>query len=225
MYWILSSYSHTITEWLTLEETTGGLLVQHSQPQLDVFWTSWKRETLQPLWVPKCSITFNIKMCYLVFRQNWLCSNDPLPFVVALGTTEKSLSLLYTFYTLIISVSCPLSSSPTSQTFPSRFWTVPALSSSSQERCSSHFIIFMVLFWTLSSMSNFCLSLGTGVPRVQYKSEVTAVLHPRIGLITSDVSSPVLNRGKGSPPSSCDKDTMLVYVKRQKVVKLITYYK
>lgn len=148
MYWILSSYSHTITEWLTLEETTGGLLVQHSQPQLDVFWTSWKRETLQPLWVPKCSITFNIKMCYLVFRQNWLCSNDPLPFVVALGTTEKSLSLLYTFYTLIISVSCPLSSSPTSQTFPSRFWTVPALSSSSQERCSSHFIIFMVLFWT-----------------------------------------------------------------------------
>lgn len=58
----------------------------------------------------QCSITFNIKMCYLVFRQNWLCSNDPLPFVVALGTTEMSLSLssLHFLYTDNILVMSPL---------------------------------------------------------------------------------------------------------------------
>ena len=130
----------------------------------------------------QCSITFNIKTCYLVFRQNRLCSSlYPLPFVVALGTTEKSLSpsslhfpFRY-FYTLIRSMSCPLSSSPTSRTFPSLFWTVPALSPSSQERCSSRFIIFMVLCWTLSSMSVSLLSFSWKSAVLEYQECSTRV--------------------------------------------------
>ena len=40
----------------------------------------------------QCSVTLVVKKCFLMFRGNllWFC---PLPFVLSLGTTEKSLAL------------------------------------------------------------------------------------------------------------------------------------
>ena len=41
----------------------------------------------------QCSVTFPVKKCFLMFRGNLLCfSLCPLPLVLSLGTTEKSLA-------------------------------------------------------------------------------------------------------------------------------------
>jgi len=42
----------------------------------------------------QCLLTCTIKKCFLMFTGNLLCCNScPLPLVLALGTTEKSMIL------------------------------------------------------------------------------------------------------------------------------------
>ena len=44
----------------------------------------------------QCSITHTVRTCFLMARWNLLCSGlCPLPLVLALGTAEKSLALLF----------------------------------------------------------------------------------------------------------------------------------
>ena len=117
-------------------------------------------------------------------QGNLLCfSFCPLPLVLSLGTTEKSLapsSLHFAFsylYTLIRSALSLLFS---------RLNSPSALGLSSCERCFSPFDIFPVLHWTL-----------------QYV-RVSLVLDKRsTGHSTPAIASSVLSRGEGSCSSAC----------------------
>lgn len=78
-------------------------------PYPDGFWISPRRKTTTSLGnLCHCSVTRTVKMCFLMFRQNLLCSTwCPVPLAPAHGTTEKSLApsslhlLLRYLYTLI----------------------------------------------------------------------------------------------------------------------------
>lgn len=116
--------------------TSLGILCQHS-----VSHTAWK--------------------CCLVLTGRPLCSSFcPLPFVLALGTTQKSLvpSSLYLPFRWVC-IHCQV---PPHLLF-SRLNSPSFLSLSSQERCSSPLFIFVVFHWTLSSMLMFPLVLGSPV--------------------------------------------------------------
>lgn len=104
------------------------------------------RKPVPGLW--KKNISLQLKV-FLTFRQNFLCfSLCPLPLVLLWDTTRKSLGpsslcppFKY-FYTLTISpLSLLLSMLNGSLSLSSYGW------------CSSPFIIFVALSWTLSSMS------------------------------------------------------------------------
>ena len=106
-----------------------------------------------------CSFTLTLKMCLLMFRWNLLCFNwCPLPLLLPLGTTEKSLALPFLhhpfrhLYTLIRSTVSLLFS---------RLISPSSLSLSLQERCSCPLIIFVALHLTVSSMSMSFLYWGT----------------------------------------------------------------
>ncbi|KAK2540579.1 hypothetical protein Q9966_004304 [Columba livia] len=100
----------------------------------------------QPL---QCSITLTVKKCFLMFRGNVPCfSLCPLPLVLSLYTTEKSLAPsslhlpLEYLYTLMRST----------RAF-SRLDSPSSLSLAPYDRCSRPIIILVALSGTLSSMS------------------------------------------------------------------------
>lgn len=114
------------------------------------FWVSPRRDsTTSPGNLCQCSVTRVLKMCFLMFRGKLCSCLWSLPFDLALGNCEGSVvppSLpphLRFLCTLIRSLSL-LSSKLNSSSF---------LNLSTQEKFSNHFIIFVDLHWTLSSLS------------------------------------------------------------------------
>ena len=102
-------------------------------------------------------VTLIVKKCFLMFRQSLLCfSLCPLPLVLSLGSTEKSLtpssvhpSCRYLYTLMRYPWVC---SSPG--------WTVPALLACPRSRCSSPLINFVAFHWALSCMSMSLLCWG-----------------------------------------------------------------
>ena len=88
---------------------------------------------LSKLW--QCSGTHTVKKCFLVFRENILCSClCSLPLVLLLGTTEKHLTALFApplnvyLYTLLMSFPLSLLHAELSQlSLPKRGSLVPYL--------------------------------------------------------------------------------------------------
>jgi len=124
------------------------------------------------------SVTLRVKKFFLMFSWNFLCfSLCPLPLVLSLGTTEKSLA-------------------PSPDTHPSDIYKVPSqpsllqlnkpssLSLSSQDRYSSPLTIIVALRWTLSSSSSSFLNWGAQN-------------------CTPDGASLGQSRGRGKPPLTC----------------------
>jgi len=72
-----------------------GLLQQAAQDHIQVGFEYLQRRRIHnPSVLPvQCSVTLKVKKFFLVFRWNFLCfSLCPLPLVLSLGTTEKSLA-------------------------------------------------------------------------------------------------------------------------------------
>lgn len=119
---------------------------------------------------------------FLTFKHDLLhFSLCPLNFIMSLDTTENSGSVLFaaSFQVLIDIVEIPLSF------LFSRLNTQSSLNLSSQEMCSSLFIIFMALHWTLSSMSMSHvgeLRTGHGTP-----SAASSVLRDHLSRPAGDV--------------------------------------
>ena len=100
---VLPHVSYRITEWLTLEETSEGHLVQNSatagSPRASCpgpcpagFLITPCMETSQPLWVP-CSSSHSHSKSFLMFRWSIICFTVcPLPLVLSLSTTGNSLA-------------------------------------------------------------------------------------------------------------------------------------
>jgi len=104
--WSAPQKDHRMTEWLRLERSSGGHLVQ--PPCSSRATQTWLPRTVsrQLLTISKdgdcttslanllqCSGTPTVKMCFLRFKQILLCSIlCPFPPVLPLGTTEKSLA-------------------------------------------------------------------------------------------------------------------------------------
>lgn len=98
-------------------------------PPPDGFWVSPRVETPQSLGnLYQCSITLKVKNCFLLFRGILLCfSLYPLPIVLSLSTTEKSLnasssqppfSYLYTLIRFLLSLLFSKLNTYFSQPFP-----------------------------------------------------------------------------------------------------------
>lgn len=111
--------------------------------------------------------TFTIKMCFLVFRCDFMGFVPGTPLLL-LDTTENSLAL--SSLSLPIRYSCTLLRPSLSHLFTSFF------SSSLWKRCFSPIIIFVALHWTFSSKYIFFLHWEL-----------------RIGPSSPDVASLVLN--------------------------------
>lgn len=109
---------HRITEWLRLEDTS----VCHTihletvfQPHVSLASTylqEWRVHNL----LCEFSITLTERKCFLVFRKSLLCFNMcPLPLVILLGTSGKSLALHLPFRFLYSLLRSPLSLLQTEQ--------------------------------------------------------------------------------------------------------------
>ena len=92
-------WKHRIPAWSGLEGTSVGHLVQPAaeagSPTAGwVFNISREGDSTTSLGsLFQCSVTLRGKKFFLVFRRNFLCfSLCPLPLVLSLGTTEKSLA-------------------------------------------------------------------------------------------------------------------------------------
>lgn len=97
---------HRTTEWLRREGTCGGHLgqpqikqgppeqgardpVQATFEDLQGGDSTASLCSLSHLHLCQCSVTCTVKKCFLMFRQNLLCSNSwPLPLVLTQDTTE-----------------------------------------------------------------------------------------------------------------------------------------
>ena len=121
---VLLMLFHRITEWLKLEGTSGGHLVQPPCSCRDT-WSRLLRTMFRQLLniskdgdrttslgnLCQSSITLTVKRGFLMFRWSLLCFNlCPLPLGLSLGTTEKSLapSSLYPLFRYL----CTLIRSP-----------------------------------------------------------------------------------------------------------------
>lgn len=152
------SQEFLITEWLRLERISVGLLVQHPcsskitysrlpRPCPYGFWRAPRMETQQPLQATcarQCSITTQWRSASWCLDRALCSSLFPLPLTLSLGTTEKSMTVLFA-----PSLQLSIHIDKISWTLSSPGWTVPTLSC--EERWSSLFIFLVALLLNLSS--------------------------------------------------------------------------
>jgi len=98
---------HRIPAWQGLEGTSGGHPAQPSCRSRVTYSRLHRTLSRRVLNISRegdsttylgslfqCSVTLRVKKFFLMFRWNFLCfSLSPLPLVLSLGTTEKSLAL------------------------------------------------------------------------------------------------------------------------------------
>lgn len=134
----------------------------------------------------QCSLTLTGKNCFLMFGGSPLCfSLCPLPLLLSLSATGKSVALsskYLPFRYLYLLISSSLSLLFTRLSSPSSF----SLSSRERDWCFRAFVIFVVPL--LDSAVHPCLSCNG---------------QSRTGHNTSEVASPILRRGEGSPSLTC----------------------
>ena len=133
----------------------------------------------------QCSVSLTAKQCFLIFRWSHLCfSVCPLPLVLLLDTTEKSLAPS--------SLHPPFRRLCTLMRFPK-----PSLLQAEQSRLSWPLLIGEMLL----SLHHLC---GPLLDSPQY---VSCTGETRTGPVTPGVALPVLSRGEGTPPSACWQDS------------------
>ena len=168
--------------WVHLlqHQLTPGHSDNSAQAHVQGLLKSSQEETPQPLWaVCASAVTHTAQKCFLMFKGSCLCSClCPLPLVLALGTTEKSLS--------------PSSLHPPSHTLMR--WDYPWASTSPG--------------WTEPVFSQFPHRRDAPSPSLSSLPFagffiLTSSWELRTGPSAAVEVSLVLNREEGSPPSTC----------------------